>query len=130
MLIKKFSPPNGDLTWVILSDTEFWGYALLRILHGCFIFKKFMKHRTTPSTSFSVVSVFSRPGDYEQYKNYIINAASSGSVEIDGKGRCNIIWYANETTGETHKQGRASQKVEYVKLVLLEDDSIIHAYPT
>ncbi len=57
-------------------NTDFTGSV------GSYKFEKFIKHTTQPTAS--IVSYFNNT-DAEQYKNYIINAATSGSIEVDCK---------------------------------------------
>jgi len=90
--------------------------------------QKFYKHTVTPSSG-SIISVFDQP-NYENYKNYIINTAASGSVERDDQGRINIVWSAGHQTGYTYDNGVLQGPADGVKLVLHTDSDKIHAYPT
>lgn len=96
---------------------------------GSYQFEKFMKHTTSPATGSGIVSVFDS-ADYSTYAGYIIDTANSGSVEIDGQGRINIIWLANSPTGDTYFGNSVSQSVDAVKLVLHSDPVKIHPFPT
>jgi len=90
--------------------------------------EKYIKHTVPPSCS-GTVSIFEDP-DFQQYRDYIINTAASGCVEIDNKGRTNMVWYAGRETGFTFKDGGLVSPADAVKLVLHEDKDKIHAFPT
>lgn len=97
---------------------------------GSYKFKKYQKHTTIPAnTSSGIISVF-QPSDYETYKSYSINAAKSGSVELDDNGRINLIWFANKETGESYQDGQFIANTDGVKLVLHSDEEYIHTFPT
>ncbi|MGC9307906.1 MAG: hypothetical protein ACP5FL_03920 [Thermoplasmatota archaeon] len=89
---------------------------------------KYMKHTVPPSCS-GMVSIFDDP-DFQQYRDYIINTAASGCVEIDNKGRTNMVWYAGRENGFLFVDGELVSPTDAVKLVLREDEDKIHAFPT
>lgn len=96
---------------------------------GSYLFGKFIKHTQANQYTNGIVSIFDR-SDYDNYKNYIIDSYSSGSVEVDARNRVNIIWFANKPTGYTLNNGQTSHINDGVKLVLHNDANKIHAYPT
>ena len=87
---------------------------------------KFIKH-TAPTGNYAMNSVFNDP-KYPTYRDYTISGALSGCVEVDNKGRSNIIWYAGKETGLTYS-GNFNLPVSGIKIVLHQDNAKIHAYP-
>ncbi len=87
-----------------------------------------MKH-TAPSASavYPINSVFN-DSTYQSYENHIVNAAASGFLEIDDKGRKNIIWFAGSQIGVEYHNGVFVTPTDGVKLVLSEDDNRLHAF--
>ena len=96
---------------------------------GGYMHDKFLKHTQIPISTSTVISVFDT-ADYDTYKDFILDAASSGSVEVDDQNRVNIIWIAHQQTGMTFEPAQSPQPVNAVKLVLYQDLQKIHAYPT
>ncbi len=88
---------------------------------------KFIKH-TVPDPKFRIQSVF-ESGTTQKYAAYIVEASLSGSVELDDKGRRNIIWAAGEPTGFLFKSGALVRPQDAVKVVLSTETQRIHAYP-
>jgi len=89
---------------------------------------KFFKHTVSSITS-DYISVFNSK-DYDAYKNYVINTAASGSVQIDVKGRINVIFYAGQQTGYSVKDGNVIYpQLEGVKLVKTDARDEMHCYP-
>ena len=90
---------------------------------------KFMKH-TAPSASatYTINSVFNDP-TYQAYESYVVSAAASGFLEIDDRGRKDIIWFAGSQTGVEYHDGVFVAPTDGVKVVLPEDDRRIHAFP-
>jgi hypothetical protein len=89
---------------------------------------KFIKH-TIHQKKKGVVSIFAEP-HYENYKKYILDTAASGSVEILDNGKINYVFYAGEKTGFNFKNGNFEHPTNSIKVVLPNDLSKIHAYPT
>lgn len=96
---------------------------------GSYKFDKYFKHTSLPVSASSVISVFDQT-DYDTYRDYIISTAISGSVEIDDKGRTNLIWFAKKPTGQATQLGQPNQSTDGVKLVLHDNPLKIHAFPT
>jgi hypothetical protein len=90
--------------------------------------EKYIKH-TAPTGSYGINSVLDDPR-YETYRDYIVTAHASGSVEIDNLGRVNIVWAAAEATGLTFKDGAVVAVTDAVKVVLHDKEMRVHAYPT
>lgn len=88
---------------------------------------KFMKH-TMPSGWVGVNSVFTDPS-YETYANYLVSTTHSGCLEIDDRGRKNMIWYAGSGTGLTYENGLFKFSGDGVKVVCAEDEHKIHGFP-
>ena len=100
------------------------------------LYEKYNKH-VLNSGSDPVNSVFtydsfdiSSPITYQEYENYCFLTSISGSLEIDDKGRSNLVWYAQKQTGELTINGSATGHLDSVKLVLWSDEEKIHAFPT
>ena len=88
---------------------------------------KFMKH-TAPNPLLDVVSVFETTSE-GRYRNYIVDAAASGGVELDDAGRRNIVWLAGERTGFRYEAGRLAGPTDGIKVVLSSEARKIHAFP-
>jgi len=89
---------------------------------------KYIKH-TQPTSSYDINSVFDDPS-YDTYAAHTVNACCSGSVEVDEKGRTNIVWAAGKTVGWTLFSGLPSCDCDAVKVVLAHDHHRIHPYAT
>ncbi len=89
---------------------------------------KYIKHTVEPTGS-GQISIFDDPG-YDNYKNHIINTAASGSVEQLDNGKINYVYYAGHTTGFHYSNGNFITPIDAVKIVLPNDFTRIHAYPT
>ena len=50
-------------------------------------------------------------------------------MELDDYGRTNLVWYAGQNTGFTLYNGVIQYPTDGVKVVLHDDDQLIHAYP-
>ena len=92
-----------------------------------FQLEKYMKH-TCPASSEAIQSVFAVPST-SAYGTYIVNATLAGAVEIDDKGRKNIIWAAGKPVGFHWEHGKLTHPEDAVKVVLSTDSGRIHAYP-
>jgi hypothetical protein len=88
---------------------------------------KFLKH-TTGAGTFSVNSVFNDPS-IETYENYLITTCNSGGYEVDDGGRVNALWFAGKDTGVTYNNGQYSLPTSGVKVVLHDNELMIHAFP-
>jgi hypothetical protein len=86
----------------------------------------YMKH-AVPDARFNVQSVFGSPST-QAYENYIVSSSLSGSVEIDDRGRKNIIWAAGKEIGFRYENGVLKHPEDVVKVVLSTDSGKIHAY--
>lgn len=101
--------------------------ALTTDLTGCdYQLEKFIKH-TAPTGSYSINSVFDDP-KYAEYKDYTISGALSGCVEIDNRGRKNLLWYAGKRVGLTYS-GAFTVPASGVKIVFHDNETKIHTYP-
>ena len=50
-------------------------------------------------------------------------------MELDDYGRTNLIWYAGQNTGFTQNNGVIQYPTDGVKVVLHDDDEMIHTFP-
>lgn len=90
--------------------------------------EKYVKH-TMPSGSYPIISVFSDP-TFQTYRDYVVNTSASGCLEIDDRGRKNLVWVAGSTVGITIQNGSAIVPNDAVKVVYPEDGKRMHAFPT
>jgi len=88
---------------------------------------KFIKH-TAPTGIYQINSVFDDP-TYTTYHDYIVTGTISGMLEIDDRGRKNLIWYAGRETGAEYQNDVFIAPASGVKIVWPEDDQKLHAYP-
>lgn len=88
---------------------------------------KFIKH-THPTGTYNINSVFSDPS-YNKYSDYVVNTLVSGSVQIDDKGRLNVIWLAGEQTGFTFIDNQPSIPTDAVLVAWHNNKFKIHAFP-
>ena len=89
--------------------------------------EKFIKH-TAPTGVYSLNSVFSGPS-YDQYHDYIITTTVSGSVQVDDRGRTNLLYFAGSGIGVTYENGRLSIPADTVVVVFHDNEWKIHAFP-
>lgn len=89
--------------------------------------EKYMKH-TCPASSEAIQSVFAEAST-SAYGRYVVNTTLAGSVEVDDKGRTNIIWAAGEKIGFRYEHGVLKHPENVVKVVLSTDSGRVHAYP-
>lgn len=90
--------------------------------------EKYIKH-TSPTRNYDINSIFVI-NKYDKYREYIVNAEHSGSVEIDDQNRVNIIWVAGEKTGAVYKNGNHEFDHNSIKVVLNSFPGKIHALTT
>jgi hypothetical protein len=89
---------------------------------------KFIKH-TAPSASavYPINTVFDDP-TYPTIESLVVNTAASGFLEVDDRGRKNLIWYAGSRIGVEHHNGVFVAPTDGAKVVLSEDDTKVHAF--
>lgn len=97
---------------------------------------KWYKHMEG-SGSYPLNSVFKKEdfegnSEYDTYKNYMIEGKYSGSLEIDDKGRENIIYFAGKDIGLTldSNDNIISNQNEFLKIVCWKDVNHIHSFTT
>jgi hypothetical protein len=89
---------------------------------------KFIKH-TIPTGNYPVNSIFN-DRTIQAYHGYIVNTSASGCLEVDDMGRKNMVWVAGKTVGGTIQHNLAVTPNDAVKVVLPENASALHAFPT
>lgn len=89
--------------------------------------EKYLKH-TVPTSNYNFNTVFTGPAS-EMYRNYIVTAVASGHVQIDDRGRRNVVWVASQQTGIKYQNGTFVGLTDAVKVVLHDVDNKIHGYP-
>ena len=88
---------------------------------------KYLKH-TVPDASYSYQSIFDNTAT-THYREAIVNAACSGAVEYDDRGRKNLIYVA--TTGRigcSFQNGVFVRPNNTIKVVLSSDPARVHAF--
>ena len=88
---------------------------------------KFAKH-TALSGSYQVNSVFD-DASLAAYAGYVVNTSASGLLQIDSRGRKNLVWFAGSRNGAEYRNGTFVAPTDGVKLVLKQEDSKVHAFP-
>jgi hypothetical protein len=89
--------------------------------------EKYLKH-TAPSSTCSHLSIFDDPST-GSYRNAIVAASCSGSVEIDVRGRKNIIYVASTgRIGCSFQNGVFLRANNTIKVVLSSDPEMVHAF--
>lgn len=89
--------------------------------------EKYIKH-TVPDPTWQVQSVFDQP-DRQQYRGYVVESLSAGSVEVDRWGRINVVWVASEYLGFRYEEGRLIVPQDAVKVVRSSATGYVHAFP-
>ena len=97
------------------------------LLESGYQLEKFLKH-TRPPRIYQLNSLFSDPST-NAYRDYVVNGAAAGSVEIDSLNRVSFNWFAGTVIGATYKEGEFAFPDDGVKIVLPFDDDKIHAFP-
>lgn len=66
----------------------------------------------------------------QAYERYIVTILAAGAVEVDDRGRINVIWVAGRTVGFQFNWGQLmSPPQDAVKVVLSSDTGLVHAFP-
>lgn len=89
---------------------------------------KIIKH-TAPQKQYQLNSVFASP-DFQMYKDWIVSSSVSGALEVDERGRHNLLYVAGQTVGVTYVSGSFHTHCDTVKVVLPYSSGSIHAFPT
>jgi hypothetical protein len=89
--------------------------------------EKYVKH-TVPDPRYNVQSVFNSTST-QVYATYVVESMAAGSVEVDHRGRNNVIWYAGQPTGFLYERGKIKLPEDGVKIVLTTSTGQVHAYP-
>ena len=90
--------------------------------------EKFVKHNY-PTKIEKIHSIFADPS-MSKYSEYVVNTSASGCLEIDDKGRMNLIFAAGEVTGYTFVNGTLYRPDNAIRLVFYQDQENIHAFST
>src|SRR5438094_638419 len=86
------------------------------------------KKHTTVSSVKGWLGVFNLTGS-ETYWDYVVNPLASGCVEIDTRGRRNIILVGSQTAHVTFLNGSFVGPADTVKVVCAQDSSRAHPFP-
>ena len=87
----------------------------------------FTKH-TAPTGIYQVNSIFDKP-TYEDYAGYVATGTLAGDLVINYYGQKSLIWYSDERTGAEYHNGVFVAPTFGVKIVWVENEGKIHAYP-
>ena len=87
---------------------------------------KFLKHTVAGVLPDSSVFNSTSTG---RYAYYIVNTGASGAVEIDCRGRRNIVLLAGQPTGFEYRNGILVGPTDGVKMVLSSGPAKVHAFP-
>ena len=88
---------------------------------------KYLKH-TIPDRNYPVQSVFNSLST-QVYEDYLVRTLTAGAVEVDAKGRTNVVWVAGTPVGfQLEQGGRIVRPQDAVKVVLSSDTGKVHAY--
>lgn len=98
-----------------------------KVVQTPYQYKKHQKH-ISPNSTYAIQSVFTDPST-SVYAGYIINAMLDGAVEVDDKGKINIIWCAGRQTGFRYESGELIRPTDAIKVVLSSDTGLVHAFP-
>lgn len=90
--------------------------------------EQFVKH-TAPTGVYPTNSVF-HDGTWETYRDFVVTTAVSGCLEIDARGRNNLIYFAGKETGLRYENGAFTSLCSGVKVVCSESAGRIHAFPS
>ena len=88
--------------------------------------EKFVKH-TRPERIYQFNLLFADPST-NVYRDYVVNGAAAGSVEIDDPGRVNLVWVAGHKLSATYQAGELLYPDDAVKIVLPFSENKIHAF--
>jgi hypothetical protein len=94
---------------------------------GTYLLEKFIKH-TVPTSVYEINSVFNDPS-WPTYQNYLVAGPASGCLQIDDRGRKNLLFFAGKETGLTFQSGRPTIHCSGVIVVCSETSGKIHAFP-
>lgn len=89
--------------------------------------EKFIKH-TAPTGTYHLNSVFADPSS-DIYREYVVTTTISGSAQIDGLGRTNLLYLAGSPIGITVEKGNIVTPADTIIVVFHDDRWKIHAYP-
>lgn len=89
--------------------------------------EKSIKH-TAPTGIYHVNSVFADPSS-DIYREYVVTATVSGSVQVDDRGRTNLLYLAGSPIGATFERGVIVTPADTIVVVFHDDRWRIHAYP-
>lgn len=97
------------------------------LFHSEYQLDKYIKH-TTPTSDYNFNSIFTNPST-SVYKDYIVSCVSSGYVQIDERGRLNIVWVASNHAGISYKHGNFFSENDAIKVVFHDNEFKIHGFP-
>jgi hypothetical protein len=87
---------------------------------------KYLKH-TVVDPTFTVQSIFNSTST-QAYEHYVVEATTAGAVELDARGRWNLIVAAGKEVGVRYERGRPVAAEDAIKAVLSSEDGRIHAF--
>lgn len=99
------------------------------VLGSSYQVQKFVKHTLQGSGSTHLLNSVFETTTVNRYRDWIINSAASGCLEIDEQGRHNYLYYAGREIGVTYSDGEFAWTDDCVKLVPPYDEDRIHSFP-
>lgn len=94
-----------------------------------YLLDKFLKH-ILPVECNDKISIFNDK-NYKQYKEYIVNANLSGSIEVLDNNNVNILLIVENEIGQLYLDGTKAPIIQdTIKVVLSNNLLRIHAFPT
>jgi hypothetical protein len=88
---------------------------------------KYLKH-TAPTSDYNFNTIFTGPAS-STYHSYIVTTIASGHVQVDDRGRTNVLWVASGPTGITFHKGNFAGPTNAVKVVYHDNENKIHGFP-
>jgi hypothetical protein len=88
--------------------------------------RKYTKH-TVPDPTDQLQSIFAT-GSPHRYKDYIVDTLAAGAVELDARGRTNIILAAGKEVGFRFEYGQLVAPQDAIKVVLSSEDGRVHSF--
>ena len=90
---------------------------------------KIIKHTTLPTSSSKLISVF-QSTNLSEYAEYVVSTAAAGAVEVDSRGRRNVIWVFGREIGYTFRGGVIQHPDDGMMLALSSDPLKAHLIPS
>jgi hypothetical protein len=87
---------------------------------------KYAKH-TVPDPTEKLQSIF-HTASTQGYADYLIDTQAAGAVEVDARGRINIILAAGKEVGLRFEHGKPVAPEDAIKVVLTSEAGLVHGF--